>query len=61
MDGYNIESEIEITTKTSILHHFIQAIIGGGNDTYIHFDIDETANSGEFAFLKYPQQLGLEL
>ena len=60
VDGEGRQTVVQVFTEAPLADHFRQILVGGGNDPHVHLARFVAAQRAHFAFLQYPQQLGLQ-
>ena len=60
-DGNHVQSIKEILTKRSLRSSLIEHSVRGRDDAHVHLNRLRSAHPFEFALLKHPEQLGLNL
>ncbi len=60
-DAEDVEPVEKIGAELALRDQFFQILVGGGDAAEVHLDDLVATHSGDFAFLQYPQQVGLRL
>ena len=59
VDGYHVETEVEIFAKSSGAVSGFQVAVGGGDDADVHWNFFIAADWADFFFLQDAEKLGL--
>src|SRR5262249_42769754 len=60
MNSHDVKAVVEVCTEAPFLNGTLQIAVGGGYDPNINRNRCDSSHSFEFAFLKKPQELGLQ-
>ena len=59
VNGDHVEPVVEVLSEAARADHFLQGLIGGGDDAHVNGDIFLAAQLFDLSLLEYAQQLGL--
>src|SRR5688572_24257213 len=55
----DVQTEVQVATEASIRHGLLQVTIGGGNDSYIGFDLSTSADAFKGMSFQHAQEFRL--
>lgn len=59
MNGNDVDPVEQVLAKLSVCDHFVQVLVGRGDDAHVAFELFDPAEPPELSFLQHTEQLHL--